>query len=93
MHKTTYNRHYKILTWIENEFHKQMKTIVTHETKRHITSVLKAVHNIKIHLEDFTWELSQLRKNEKELIKILQDFYWLNKKIDMRYLINEIKDK
>jgi len=93
MHKQTYKRHYDILTWIENEYHKQLKQLVTYSTKQHVKGVLKAIGDIKSHLEDFTDHLSQLRKNEKELIKMLQDFYGLNKRIDIQYIIEEMKGK
>lgn len=91
MHKQTYKRHYEILTYIENEFHKNLKHITRFSTREHIKKVLHSIGIIKGDLINAWNALSQLRKNEKELIKILNEFNVLNKTIDMKQILSNIR--
>lgn len=93
MHKATYERHYKILSYIETEYYKQLNNLTKHQIKEDVKWILESISIIKNNLENYNNNLSQLRKNEKELINLLNEFYWLNKRIDLKLISQRIKDK
>ena len=90
MHNTTYRRHFKILTFIENELIRILDHSVRYSDKRHYKSIISILQTIKWNLRNVkTTELSDLRKNEKELLKIIKENSYLNKDVSIASILKK----
>lgn len=93
MHKVTYNRHLQILTILSNEYHKLSKKVFTYIEKKNISSIITWLEHNKNVLKDFNREqMVVLRKQEKDLLNLLNEYKWLNNYITMHKIMEYIKN-
>lgn len=91
MHQQTYKRHYKILEDLKNWFYRVRRKIVKKEILDSIDSIIKSIEIIQSDLINYTNELKNLRKQEKELNNILMELNWMNSKNYLKETIRKIK--